>query len=510
MKRNIIFEKLCVLCLTVLTVSQAAVWASPYLDKITINTTKANTDKTTSASSEVDYSKVRVITQLRSGGEVSGLRILDTLTAEVVGTDENADFKWQGSLDGKNWSVIGGENSNSFTPDYTNKYKYVRCIAKVGRLNFKGDSVAVPTRIPEAPSFGDGDEKHQLPKTQENSNPDYIFYVGSKGFVMLDAYDSADTAFYITTTDAYGDAMNASAAGKAGGIPSSKCVSAHGIYTVAADGSSIGNMLLSLGNNYAFFGDDSNRFYTLPQEMSEYIVKGIAYPIWVSNWLKTKNFYKSPQKADVWMLSWDDFIKYSDILGYKDNLYDVGGKYCFLRDGSPIEGWYTNCAVSDTGMSVCVKNETGVVRPAFFLKEDFFKNVKIDSLTSAGSKVIQQLKQRYSFEDLKKLYSEDELIKAGFSKDAVDSEQGLGLKTEITFTDTDLPTAKIVFNNSNKMITSAIVLFALYNDRNEITAVAYKSVKDIRLEVTESECSLEEFKDIKNFYKVDAVVLTGY
>lgn len=94
MKRNIIFEKMCVLCLTVLTVSQAAVWASPYPDKITINTTKANTDKTTSASSEVDYSKVRVITQLRSGGEVSGLRILDTLTAEVVGTDENADFKW--------------------------------------------------------------------------------------------------------------------------------------------------------------------------------------------------------------------------------------------------------------------------------------------------------------------------------------------------------------------------------------------------------------------------------
>ena len=161
-------------------------------------------------------------------------------------------------------------------------------------------------------------------------------------------------------------------------------------------------------------------------------------------------------------------------------------------------------------MSVCVKNETGVVRPAFFLKEDFFKNVKIDSLTSAGSKVIQQLKQRYSFEDLKKLYSEDELIKACFSKDDVYGEQGLGLKTEITFTDTDLPTAKIVFTNSNKMITSAIVLFALYNDRNEITAVAYKSVKDIRLGITESECSLEEFKDIKNFYKVDAVVLTGY
>ncbi len=497
MKRNIIFEKLCLLCLITVIVSCSAAWASPYPDEIIINAVQ--TDKTAENRQETDYSKVRVITHLRSGGEVSELKILDTLTAEVIGTDENAEFKWQGSLDGKNWSVIGGENSNSFTPDYTNKYKYVRCIAMVGRLNFNGDSIAVPTRIPEAPSFGNGVEKHQLPKTQENSNPVYIFRVGSKGFVMLDAYDSSDAAFYITATDAYGDAMNASAAGKTGGIPSSKCVSTHGIYTVAADGSSIGNMLLSLGNNYSFFGDDSNKFYTLPREMSEYIVKGMAYPIWVSNWLKTKNFYKSPQRADVWMLSWDDFIKYSDILGYKDNLYDVGGKYCFLRDGSPIEGWYTNCMVSDTGMSICAKNEKGVVRPAFFLKEDFFKNVKLDSLTSAGEKVLQQLRQRYSFEDLKKLYSEDELIKAGFSKDTVKCGAS-GLKTKITFDDADLPIANVVFESTDEMISNAVIVFALYNDKGEITAVDSESAENIPCGVTEIKYCLDKFKDIRDFY----------
>ncbi|MGN0178494.1 MAG: hypothetical protein ACI4DY_03505 [Monoglobaceae bacterium] len=458
---------------------------------------------------EVDYSKVKVITHLRDGRPVSELEILDTLAAEVVGTDEKVSYKWQGSMDGVNWSSTDKSTSNQYLIDYSNNYKYLRCVAKVGRLSFRGEAVTVPTRSMAAPAKGEGDAEHQLGKAQEYSNPDYIFKVGGAGFVMLDEHDNSDAAFYVTTTEAYGDAMNSYAASKEG-YPGSKCVSAHGVYTVADDGNSIGRMLTTLGNNYTFFGDNSNKFYALPQEMSEYISEKVAYPFWSSNWLRTKNFYTSPQTADIWMLAWDDFIKYSDRLGYKDNLFDVGGEYYFLRDGSPIEAWYANCVVTKDGMSACVKNGVGVIRPAFFLKEDFFKNVKLDSLSSCGEGVLRELRRMYSFDDLKQLYTAEELSCAGFADGKAENTQSKHFAAEVTLEEDSSLAANVRLRNNGGGNEAVTIVFLAYDEEEKICGIKTEKTETVQSGTLEKSYSLDELSGIGGVGRIDVFVLPGF
>ncbi len=208
--------------------------------------------------SEVDYSKVTAQITLKDGSPSSQVDILDTLVAKLDGADEQASYQWQGCTDGVNWAVIPGATTNEYWINYENKNSYIRCVIKVGRLTFKSDAVVIPIREMTAPSSEGGETTQQLPIEQQNSNPDYIFRLEGKGFVMLDDYANTEATFYITTTDAYGDAINSSQSSKEG-VPTGKAVSAHGIYTAASDGSSMAQMLTSYGNSYSFFGEKEDK-----------------------------------------------------------------------------------------------------------------------------------------------------------------------------------------------------------------------------------------------------------
>jgi len=190
-------------------------------------------DDTGNSNKDVDYSKVKAVINLKDGRSADKVEILDTLVAKLEGTDELVTYKWQGSMDNVNWSTIAGATASEYWITYENKYNFVRCVIKAGRLSFRSDAVKIPSRIMAEPAWENGNESHRLPETRANSNPDYIFHLDGKGFVMLDDHSNSDATFYITTTEAYGDAVNASYAQK-NGIPSNKAVSAHGIFTVAA------------------------------------------------------------------------------------------------------------------------------------------------------------------------------------------------------------------------------------------------------------------------------------
>lgn len=498
----------------------SSVSANVMLDKVTLDVQKQSGAEqivlekyipvqpsagTENSNKDIDYSKVKAVISLKDGRSADKAEILDTLVARLEGTDELVTYKWQGSMDNVNWSTIAGATTSEYWITYENKYSFARCVVKAGRLSFRSDAIKLPTRTMAEPAWEVGDESHKLPETRANSNPDYIFHLDGKGFVMLDDHANSDAAFYITTTDAYGDAVNALQAQKAK-IPSNKAVSAHGIYTVASDGSSIGQMLTTFGNNYSFYGDDSNTNYALPGGIIDYATEKIAYPFSSSYWLRTRNFYISPQPASIWMLAWDDFIKYSDRLGYKDNLFDVGGTYYFLRDGSPIDGWYANCVVTDQGQSTTVTYGTGVVRPAFFLKEDFFKNVKLDSLKDTGDGVLEAMRSRYYIEDLSHLYSINELMSAGFqSKDGSNSNLMVSDKVSPLNSATDA-TVNVSVKNDSDVAKKAVTLLRAFDKNGKIVDVELVSITANAGNTTDAKYNVKDITKSKNVHDISAML----
>jgi len=462
---------------------------------------QAANDTSVDADAEVDYSKVWVETSLRSGGKVSDVSTLDTVTAKLIGTNEVVSYRWQGSMDGVNWSAIDGETSDSFHITYDTVYKYVRCIIKAGRLNFRGEAVEVPVRKMAAPAWDEGDASHHLGIERENSNPDYIFRLDGKGFVLLEDFDNPDVAFYVTTTESYGDAINASIGSKQG-VPSSKSVSAHGIYTEATDGSNIGQLLTTIGNNFAFFGEDHDTMHTLPGGIIKNISEDVMYPFWSSGWLQNRHFYKSPKAADVWMLAWDDFLRYSDRLGYKDNVFDVGGDSYFTRDGSPIDGWYANCMVTSTGSSACIKNAVGVIRPAFFLSEDFFKTVKLDDLTSVGKGVLEIMKSRYSMDELSMLYSGTELAKARFLGQA-SGGQDILTTGKVSLKAATMAVTKVTLKNDTDEAFDAVSAFLAYDKDGMLDDVRLVTGNIAAGGSTEASCNVHEWTDASDIYKLN-------
>lgn len=467
--------------------SAVQVGAEPYTNGVTMNkadlsvqsnsgTAKiylnAQDTEESSENKTVDYSNVQAVVRLRDGRPAEEVDILDTLTAELIGSDENASYKWQGSLNGRDWATIDGAASPEYMITYENTYNYIRCTIKIGRLSFRSNEVKIPKRVMAAPAWAEGDASHHMGPDRENSNPDYIFRVKGKGFVLLDDHDNPDVSFYVTTTDAYGDAMNSSYGSK-NGQPQSKSVSAHGIYTEASDGNNIGKMLTTLGNNFEYIGEEHNTMYVLPEMMAEYISENVAFPFWSSYWLQNKNFYKSPKNGTVWMLAWDDFIKYSDRLGYKDDVFDMGGEYYFLRCASPIESWSANSVVTNTGSSVCIKDGIGVIRPAFFLNEEFFKKVKLDSLKDTGDGVIEIMKKRYYSEDLQHLYTKEELSEAGFISRSEDENAYVMTNADVSLENaTDVNVSIRLKNDSDETkIAHTAVLF--YGENKELVKIEF-------------------------------------
>lgn len=450
---------------------------------------------------EVDYSKVWVETSLRSGGAAADANILDIVSAKLIGTDEVVSYRWQGSMDGVNWSAIDGETTNEYWLTYDAAYKYVRCVIKAGRLSFRGEKIEIPTRKMAAPAWAEGDASHHLGGERENSNPDYIFKLDGKGFVLLEDFDNPDAAFYVTTTESYGDAINASTGAKQG-VPSSKSVSAHGIYTVAGDGSYIGQLLTTIGNNYTFFGEDHDTMYTLPDGIVKHISEDVMYPFWSSSWLQNRHFYKSPKAADVWMLAWDDFIRYSGRLGFKDNVFDAGGNSYFTRDGSPIDGWYANCMITDTGSSACIKNAVGVIRPAFFLSEEFFKSVKLDDLSSVGKGVIEIMKNRYTPDELSSLYSVSELAEAGISGQ-VSGGKDILTAENVSFKDATSVLAKVTLKNDTDEDFDAISAFMAYDKAGKLTDVKLVSQNVAAGGTAEANCNVHEWVDMADVNKLN-------
>ena len=361
---------------------------------------------------------------------------------------------------------------------------------------YKSSAVEVLEETTKAPGNVKPDKEHNLFGERENSNEKYIFYVDDKGFIILNDYCNKESEFYVTTTQAYGDAIN-SYCGRSetdvnsNKIKANKFVSAHGALGQESDGSDLSQLLLGNGNDLSIVSDGEGGEYALPISVSEYVSRNINFKFWSAGWLKNRHFYNSPQKGNVWFLCWDDFVTYSDRLGYRDDVFENGGDCYFLRDTTPNENWYSNSVMTKDGVSKPLDNAKGLVRPAFYLKRDFFLNTKID-LNKAGEGVIDILKNHYTTEELSTLYSAKELSDYGFKS------EGLFKRFFLNYTE-KFDKVEILLKNNQKEPRKITVLIGILNtDGRLVGALSDLTVlnpneeikKIMDISIPESECEI--------------------
>jgi len=286
------------------------------------------------------------------------------------------------------------------------------------------------------------------------TNPDYLFSVGGKNFILLDT--DKDGNYFVMTDDLYGKhTYDTTYSGKVtiatmqnNNIvkgPAYEIKDSEWTFDIA-DSDNIGYWL-----NNDFWNNGNGTGNILPQEIkdnvieTEWTVEGMkAVRGWTSN-----NFfdalYKTTTAIDfansrvvepykttgkIALMSFTEFNKYIDIIGFTHDedvwrgfmlrtphamtsakttnetntviTYTWGGgmaKNNSAKGVTPVKNMVT--CVNDTP-----DTKNMFVRPVMWLSKDFFKNVKID-LESAGDIAIEEIK-KLSLKDILNIYSVDE------------------------------------------------------------------------------------------------------
>lgn len=272
---------------------------------------------------------------------------------------------------------------------------------------------------------------NQILTTQAN-DADWQFAVdgvNGKRFSLLDINPNGGSSkYFILAANSYGDTRFY------GADSTVKYYTKAGAHFNADDKESVANAL-----NHEHIGEtnpngDNYLKASTLQTLDEKIVSYIDMEhLWKT---EPDRFYQTGSTASgcyettcgVALLSYSELLKYKDKIGYGimgNNSTDFGtaGTMWKLRTTAD----YASQSVVGLGVAMTSKdNKEGYVgkvgnggynfwiRPCFWLNNDFFKNVKLN-LTHTGAEVKKALKNNYTYEDLKGIYSADELTQIGLA-----------------------------------------------------------------------------------------------
>ena len=390
---------------------------------------------------------LRVKTTVRSGKLLENVELLDTLTASL-NKNVAADYRWQVSRNnGASWTDINGETSAEHIVSAAEAGAKVRCTVTVDANAVSGEAVQIPNLDVKTP------EAVNLDAFAEGAPNEFCFEVDGKTFVLLDTFDNDKSAYYVTTVDAYGDMQTITN----GAIPVGKKIN----YDAYKSDEFLNGDFLTKGNNFTALGNDTTTYYKLPQGIIDNINKNHVWWRFVNDYRK-KNGVQSTYKTGVSLLSWTDFSAYAQRIGQLDVFNDANVKdaeVMFLRD---TNNWGGSSAVTVFGTGkyekkcIYVENQSetpyGLLRPAFYLKKDFFRTVKLD-LSQTGESVLNVIRGRYCIEDLIGIYTEQELTENGFRRRGETNGNTLDIESiAVGNVFTDAEDAKIRIHSSSPVV----------------------------------------------------------
>ena len=243
-----------------------------------------------------------------------------------------------------------------------------------------------------------------LPDETVDMTPDADkFTVDGRGFVLL---DNDESTYYVTTTDAYGD-METISDGTEGGFenPTGKQIN----YDSYKSDAFLNGDFLTKGNNFTALGNDTTTYYKLPQGIIDNIDNNHVWKRFVNDYRFGTGVLRE-YTTGVSLLSWTDFTTYAGKLGAVDGFLNSDASNAdmyFLRD--------TNNWGGDSALAMfCTADKKckcwgryvrpyGFLRPAFYLKKDFFKTTKIN-LATMGKNVKDAIRTVCTDDELIELY----------------------------------------------------------------------------------------------------------
>ena len=465
-------------------------------------------------------SMVDVSVSVRTGAALSQVKLLDTLVA-AVSTNTKTAYQWQISRDdGASWKDIADATSTEYIVSATEAGAKVRCtVTEDGYMYAASTAVQIP--MYEAVVTGNEiDVPEGTIDTTANADK---FTVDGKEFVLLDTFDNDASTYYVTTTDAYGD-MKLKTDGE-WWILSGKEINYDAYNAVAF----LNGKFLTDGNNFTALGNDTTTYYKLPQKIIDNINRNHVWWRFVNDYRK-ENGVESTYQAGVSFLSWTDFTTYagklgavdgflnSDALKVSDALKDdtLKADTYFLRDTNNWGG-DSALAVFCTADKKCMHwgqyaRAYGLVRPAFYLKKDFFKNTTLD-LNATGENVLAAMRSNYCIEDLSHLYSMQELYEKGFSP------RNYAMKASLTYSDADnnqleslndaaKVNAAVTIENGTSEEKSAILIFRAVDSNNGL----YVTTKPVTVKAgeTNEEISLDGLKNMTGKCQVNVFLWESF
>ncbi len=464
-------------------------------------------------------SSIKVTTAVRSGAELTNVKLLDTLTASVSG-GVATEYKWQMQTGAGDWTDIEGATSNEYIVSAAQAGAKVSCAAKVNNGWFYSEAVQIPNYAVKAT-----DNEIAVPEGTVTATASADkFTVDGKEFILLDTFDNDASTYYVTTTDAYGD-MKLKTDGEWWNL-SGKEINYDAYNAIVF----LNGDFLTKGNNFTSLGNDTTTYHKLPQGIIDNINQNHVWWRFVNDTRKQEGV-KSTYQAGVSFLSWTDFTTYagklgavdgflnSDALKVSDALKDdtLKADTYFLRDTNNWGG-DSALAVFCTADKKCMHwgqyaRAYGLVRPAFYLKKDFFKNTKLD-LNATGENVLAAMRSNYCIEDLSHLYSMQELYEKGFSP------RNYAMKASLTYTGTDGGTlsglngaanvkAAVTIESGKQEAKDAVLILKAVDSKNELY-ISTKSVTIAANGETHEEISLNELKNMTDGCQIDVFLWENF
>ena len=384
------------------------------------------------------YSQAELNVLKKGKAIISSVTLSESKDALLLGTEENnysitatpslsagqADrfkYQWyQGDVKLKNETnqtlIIGNDNAH-----------YRTFKVEVTPVDSEGNAVGEPF-MSESKYYGIPLQmlaRRKIASSKEdirfNSDDKYMFELDGKKFLVLDEFDSATESFYVLADDLYGKhVFDTNAAANESVLFSIEKTYTRGDETITVS-SGEGNIAYWLNNDFLENGNGEGN--ALPDGIKNNLAEHIYATAQSSKWVERTETHK------VGLLGRADFQKYSDKIGVLGNdqwwLRDVQG---ILRanDGGDKQLGPIAVMAEWNVLQGSKQDAEKYIRPAFYLKEDFFRTVKLN-VNKIGAKLRKMIIARYTDEELKAAgYSDIEIetLKSAFGVEITTSADG--------------------------------------------------------------------------------------
>lgn len=300
------------------------------------------------------------------------------------------------------WLTSEGENG-PFTPIYkANDRQYVYSTIDKNRYitaeitdNITGETVR-SADIRTAAKLG---PVGAVTLQQSITPSENIFSVDGQRFILLDEFDNEASAYYVMAEGTYGE-KEFDTAGNA-------------VFDVQSEN----NIGYFLNNSFITDGNNGRK---LPDSIIENIDRNHVW--WTEAGMTDGDCEEDYSvTCGINLISMSESVKYQSVFGCAPDGADGSWWLRTQRGRGGVADNILCITGTESGtehkrMSDSVCTDKKLLRPVFYLGNEFFKKVKLD-ISDTGVNIKELLKSKYTKAELEGLYSVEELVEIGFAAD---------------------------------------------------------------------------------------------